>query len=79
VRQTSIRILESSAQASVLEELLAAADTSAKLTQQRLEAGQGSLSEKSLSLVEQRRIANELESARMDRDLAMLELKTLRI
>jgi cobalt-zinc-cadmium efflux system outer membrane protein len=77
VRQTSIRILESSAQASVLEELLAAADTSAKLTQQRLEAGQGSLSEKSLSLVEQRRIANELESARMDRDLAMLELKTL--
>ena len=77
VRQTSIRILESNAQSEVLAELLAAADASAKLTQQRLEAGQGSISEKSLSLLEQRRISNELESARMDRDLAMLELKTL--
>jgi cobalt-zinc-cadmium efflux system outer membrane protein len=77
VRQTSIQILESNAQSKVLAELLAAADASAKLTQQRLEAGQGSISEKSLSLLEQRRIANELESARMDRDLAMLELKTL--
>lgn len=77
VRQTSIQILESNAQSEVLGELLAAADASAKLTQQRLEAGQGSLSEKSLSLLEQRRISNELESASMERDLAMLELKTL--
>ena len=77
VRETTIRILQSKAQAEILADLLAAADASSKLTLQRLQAGQGSLSEKSLSLVDQRRIANELESARLEQNLATLELKTL--
>jgi cobalt-zinc-cadmium efflux system outer membrane protein len=77
VRETTIRILQSKAQAEILADLLAAADASSKLTMQRLQAGQGSLSEKSLALVDQRRIANELESLRLEQNLALLELKTL--
>jgi cobalt-zinc-cadmium efflux system outer membrane protein len=77
VRATSIAILESQARAKALGDLLAAADKAASLAEERLSAGQGSLSEKSLALVDQRRIANELESARLNKKLALMDLKTL--
>lgn len=77
VRATTIEILESQARSKALGDLLAAADQSAMLAEERLSAGQGSLAEKSLSLVDQRRIANELDSARLTRNLAQMKLKTL--
>lgn len=77
VRATSIEILESQARANALEDLLASAQKTSSLAEERLAAGQGSLAEKSLSLVDQRRIANELDSARLTHNLAMLKLKTL--
>ncbi|MFM8984213.1 MAG: TolC family protein [Spartobacteria bacterium] len=77
VRATSIEILESQARAKALEDLLASAHNTSSLAEERLAAGQGSLAEKSLSLVDQRRIANELDSARLNQNLALLKLKTL--
>jgi cobalt-zinc-cadmium efflux system outer membrane protein len=77
VRTTTIEILESQARAKTLEDLLASTDKSAALAEERLAAGQGSLAEKSLSLVDQRRIANELDSAKLTRTLALMRLKTL--
>ena len=77
VRTTSIEILDSQARANALEDLLASAQKTSSLAEERLAAGQGSLAEKSLSLVDQRRIANELDSARLTHNLAMLKLKTL--
>ena len=77
VRTTSIEILDSQARAKALEDLLASAQKTSSLAEERLAAGQGSLAEKSLSLVDQRRIANELDSARLTHNLAMLKLKTL--
>jgi len=77
VRATSIEILESQARAKALENLLASAQKTSSLAEERLAAGQGSLAEKSLSLVDQRRIANELDSARLTQNLALLKLKTL--
>ena len=77
VRTTSIEILDSQARAKALEDLLASAQKTSSLAEERLAAGQGSLAEKSLSLVDQRRIANELDSARLTQNLALLKLKTL--
>ena len=77
VRATSIEILESQARAKALEDLLAASQKTSSLAEERLAAGQGSLAEKSLSLVDQRRIANELDSARLTQNLALMKLKTL--
>jgi cobalt-zinc-cadmium efflux system outer membrane protein len=77
VRVTTIAILESQASAKALDGLLAAADKTANLAQERLAAGQGSLAERSLAFVDQRRIANELESARLNQNLALMDLKTL--
>jgi cobalt-zinc-cadmium efflux system outer membrane protein len=77
VRATTIEILESQARAKTLADLLAASKKSATLAEERLSAGQGSLAEKSLSLVDQRRIANELDSARLSQNLALMKLKTL--
>jgi cobalt-zinc-cadmium efflux system outer membrane protein len=77
VRTTTIEILESQARAKTLEDLLASTDKSAALAEERLAAGQGSLAEKSLSLVDQRRIANELDTAKLTRALALMRLKTL--
>lgn len=77
VRATSMEILESQARAKALEDLLASAQKTSSLAEERLAAGQGSLAEKSLSLVDQRRIANELDSARLTQNLALLKLKTL--
>lgn len=77
VRATGIEILESKARAQTLENLLAAAQKASSLAEERLAAGQGSLAEKSLSLVSQRRIANELDSARLAQNLASMKLKTL--
>jgi len=77
VRATSIEILESQARANALEDLLAASQKTSSLAEERLAAGQGSLAEKSLSLVDQRRIANELDSARLTQNLALMKLKTL--
>jgi cobalt-zinc-cadmium efflux system outer membrane protein len=77
VRATSIDILESQARAKALEDLLAASQKTSSLAEERLAAGQGSLAEKSLSLVDQRRIANELDSARLTQNLALMKLKTL--
>ena len=77
VRATSIEILESQARAKALEDLLAASQKTSSLAEERLAAGQGSLAEKSLSLVDQRRIANELDSARLTQNLAVMKLKTL--
>ena len=77
VRATSIDILESQARAKALEDLLAASQKTSSLAEERLAAGQGSLAEKSLSLVDQRRIANELDSARLTQNLAVMKLKTL--
>lgn len=77
VRFTSIEILELQARAKVLEDLLAEAKKTSSLAEDRLAAGQGSLAEKSLSLVDQRRTANDLASARLARDLALMKLRTL--
>jgi outer membrane protein, heavy metal efflux system len=77
VRSTAIEILEAHARARALEDLLAAANKTATLADQRLAAGQGGLAEKSLALVEQRRIGNELDSARLSKKLALIRLKTL--
>ena len=77
VRATSIDILESQALAKALEDLLAASQKTSSLAEERLAAGQGSLAEKSLSLVDQRRIANELDSARLTQNLGVMKLKTL--
>ena len=77
VRATSIEILESQARAKALEDLLAASQKTSSLAEERLAAGQGSLAEKSLSLVDQRRIANELDSVRLTQNLALMKLKTL--
>ena len=77
VRTTSIEILDSQARAKALDDLLASAQKTSSLAEERLAAGQGSLAEKSLSLVDQRRIANELDSARLTQNLALLKLKTL--
>jgi len=77
VRATSIEILESQARAKALEDLLASAQKTSSLAEERLAAGQGSLAERSLSLVDQRRIANELDSAGLTQNLALLKLKTL--
>lgn len=77
VRATTIAILESQARAKALGDLLAAADKTESLAEERLSAGQGSLAEKSLALVDQRRIANELESARLNQNLGLTDLKTL--
>lgn len=77
VRAKSIEILESQARAKALEDLFASAEKTSSLAEERLAAGQGSLAEKSLSLVDQRRIANELDSARLTQNLALLKLKTL--
>jgi cobalt-zinc-cadmium efflux system outer membrane protein len=77
VRTTTIEILESQARAKALENLLSAAQKTSSLADERLAAGQGSLAEKSLSLVDQRRIANELDSARLAQTLALMKLKTL--
>ena len=77
VRATSIEILESQARAKALEDLLAASQKTSSLAEERLAAGQGSLAEKSLSLVDQRRIANELDSVRLTQHLALMKLKTL--
>lgn len=77
VQSTSIAVLESKARAKALEELLAAAEKTASLATERLSAGQGSLAERSLSLVDQRRIGNELASARLSGELALMKLKTL--
>ena len=77
VRATSIEILESQARAKALEDLLAASQKTSSLAEERLAAGQGSLAEKSLSLVDQRRIANELDSARLTQNLGVMKLKTL--
>ncbi|MFM8831868.1 MAG: TolC family protein [Spartobacteria bacterium] len=76
-RDTSIEIMASQARARVLEDLLASSQKTSSLAEERLAAGQGSLAEKSLSLVDQRRIANELDSARLTQNLALLKLKTL--
>lgn len=77
VRSTTIEILEAHARTRVLEDLLAAANKTATLADQRLAAGQGGLAEKSLALVEQRRIGNELDTARLSKKLALIRLKTL--
>jgi cobalt-zinc-cadmium efflux system outer membrane protein len=77
VRATSMEILESQARAKALEDLLASAQKTSSLAEERLAAGQGSLAEKSLSLVDQRRIANELDSARLTQNLALMKLKSL--
>lgn len=77
VRATSVAILESQARSKALGDLLAEADKTANLAVERLAAGQGSLAEKSLAIVDQRRIANELESTRLSQKLALMELKTL--
>jgi len=77
VRATSIEILEAQARAKALEDLLSASQKTSSLAEERLAAGQGSLAEKSLSLVDQRRIANELDSARLTQNLALMKLKTL--
>jgi cobalt-zinc-cadmium efflux system outer membrane protein len=77
VRATSIEILASQARVNTLEDLLEAAQKTFSLTAERLAAGQGSLPEKSLSLVEQRRIANELDSTHLIQNLALIKLKTL--
>ncbi len=77
VRHASIAVLEALARESELRELLAASEKSASLARERLAAGQAALSEKSLLLVEGRRIANELGSASLAGDLALLELKAL--
>ena len=77
VRATSIQILEAKARFQALEDLLTESEKTSTLADQRLAAGQGTLAEKSLALVDQRRIANELDSARLDQTLALLRLKTL--
>ena len=77
VRQSSLAVLEANAKKEALADLLEAAKKSDTLAKKRLASGQGSLSEKSLAMVEERRIANELESARATADLQLLELKTL--
>ena len=77
VRHTAIEILESRAKSEALANLLGSADKTTALAEQRLAAGQGSLAEKSLALVDQRRIANELAAARLSQDLALIRLKTL--
>jgi cobalt-zinc-cadmium efflux system outer membrane protein len=77
VRQSSLAVLEANAKKEALADLLEAAKKSDTLAKERLASGQGSLSEKSLAMVEERRIANELESARATADLQLLELKTL--
>jgi len=71
------RLLIAEARAKALEDLLAASQKTSSLAEERLAAGQGSLAEKSLSLVDQRRIANELDSARLTQNLALMKLKTL--
>jgi cobalt-zinc-cadmium efflux system outer membrane protein len=77
VRTTTIEILESQARSKALGDLLMAAAKSSTLAEERLSAGQGSLAEKSLALVDHRRIANDLESARLAQTLAVMKLKTL--
>jgi len=77
VRATSIQIIEAKARIQALQKLLAEADKTSALADQRLATGQGTLAEKSLALVEQRRIANELDSARLAENLALIQLKTL--
>jgi cobalt-zinc-cadmium efflux system outer membrane protein len=77
VRATSIQILEAKARLQALEDLLTESEKTSTLADQRLAAGQGTLAEKSLALVDQRHIANELDSARLDQTLALLRLKTL--
>ena len=77
VRSTSVRILQAEARARALDSLLTDANKTASLAEERLGAGQGSLAEKGLALVDQRLIANELASARLDGALATMKLKTL--
>lgn len=77
VRSTSIGILESRARAKALNDLLAAADKTASLAAERLSAGQGNLAESSLSLVDQRRIANDLATVKLTENLGLMKLKTL--
>lgn len=77
VRATTIEILESKARAATLGKLLAEADATYSLSEKRLAAGQGSVSEKSLALVAQRQIANNLAEAHLSEELALLRLKTL--
>jgi len=77
VRSTSIGILESRARAKALKGLLVAADKTASLAAERLSAGQGNLAESSLSLVDQRRIANDLASVQLTENLGLMKLKTL--
>lgn len=77
VRSTSVRILQAEARARALDSLLTDANKTASLAEERLGAGQGSLAEKGLALVDQRLIANKLASARLDGALATMKLKTL--
>jgi len=77
VRQHSLAVLEAEARKNALADLLETAKKSDTLAKDRLASGQGSLSEKSLALVEERRIANDLESARAAAALELLALKTL--
>lgn len=77
VRATSIQILEANARIQALQQLLAESEKTSALADQRLAAGQGTLAEKSLALVDQRRIANDLDSARLAENLALIQLKTL--
>ena len=77
VRSTSVRILQAEARARALDSLLTDANKTASLAEERLGAGQGSLAEKGLALVDQRLIANELASARLDGALATMKLNTL--
>lgn len=77
VRHASIAVLAAQAREAALRELLEASKKSKALAQERLAAGQAALSEKSLALVQELRVANDLESARMDKDIALLGLKTL--
>ena len=77
VRCTSIEILLAEARAKALDSLLRDTRKIVSLAEERLAAGQGSLAEKSLSLVDQRRIANDLASANLEGDLATMKLKTI--
>jgi cobalt-zinc-cadmium efflux system outer membrane protein len=77
VRATSIQILEAKARIQALQQLLTESEKTSALADQRLAAGQGTLAEKSLALVDQRHTANELDSARLAETLGLLRLKTL--
>jgi outer membrane protein, heavy metal efflux system len=77
VRTSIFAFLASVSRAAILADLLQTANKTTALADERFAAGQGSLTEKCLALVDQRKISHELDATRLSSELTLLELKAL--